>query len=268
MTSPTTAEILDFALELAFEAEGIANDFYRGDLDVRQKTDGTLVTRADTEVESTLRRRILELFPDHAILGEEEGYSSAQKGAPRWLIDPIDGTHNFVRGIPIWATLIAFERDGIIEVGVVSAPALFTSWYAGKGLGAHRWSGPRGANEERLDLIHVSDRCPLDMAQVLYGSYELTLGAWSGNADAVLREAHRTRGFGDFWGHCLVAEGAAEVMLEGEINPWDIAAIVPIIQEAGGQITDLNGDTAIDAGYCITSNGFLHAEVLQRLLDQ
>lgn len=265
MTSPTTSEVLDFALDLAFEAELITEEVYRGDIGVREKADGTLVTSADTEVEATLRQMIAERFPDHAVLGEEEGYSAREEGAPRWVIDPIDGTHNFACGIPVWATLIAFERDGVIEVGIVSAPALLTAWYAARGMGAHRWNGPHGSDEERLESIHVSDRASIADAQLLYGSYALTLDAWGGRADGLLRDARRTRGLGDFWGHCLVAEGAAEAMLEGEINPWDIAAIVPIVEEAGGRLTDLDGDATIDAGHCITTNGALHDEVLRRL---
>ncbi len=265
MISPTTSEVLDFALDLASAADLVSTGYYRGDLSVREKADGTLVTRADTEVETMLRRMIGERFPGHAVLGEEAGYSAGEEGAPRWVIDPIDGTHNFARSIPVWATLIAFERDGVIEVGVVSAPALLTSWYAARGTGAHRRSGLGGSDAERVEGIHVSDRASISESQILYGSYVLTLDGWGGRADALLRDARRTRGLGDFWGHCLVAEGSAEVMLEGEISPWDIAAIVPIIEEAGGRLTDIEGNATIDAGHCITTNGALHDEVLRRL---
>ena len=125
--------------------------------------------------------------------------------------------------------------------------------------------GPHGSDEERLERIHVSDRASIPESQVLYGSYRLALDAWGGRAEGLLRDAWRARGFGDFWGHCLVAEGAAEVMLEGEINPWDIAAIVPIIEEAGGRLTDVDGNATIEGGHCITTNGALHDEVLRRL---
>ena len=264
MDDPTTAEALDFALDLALEADTIAMEYFRGEVTARAKADGTLVTRADTEVEAMLRRRIGETFPDHAILGEEQGYTAGgSAGVPRWVVDPIDGTHNFARGIPVWATLIAFERDAVIEIGVVSAPALGWRWWAGRGLGAFRAPIPdKGSAAAR---IHVSDRATIAEAQLLYGSYALTLDAWGGRADGLLREAWRTRGLGDFWGHMLVAEGAAEVMLEGAIEPYDIAAVVPIIEEAGGRLTDVDGHATIEAGHCITTNGVMHDEVLRRL---
>lgn len=263
MTTPTTAEALDFALALADEADAITTPYFRAEAGVREKADGTPVTLADTSAEAALRRRIGEVFPGHAVLGEEDGFTAGGEGAPRWIIDPVDGTANFVRGIPIWATLIAFEREGVLEAGVVSAPALGWRWWAGRGSGAFRSPLPAaGATPER---IRVSDIASIAGAQVLYGSYTLTLDAWGARADALLRAAWRTRGFGDFWGHMLVAEGSAEVMLEGEISPWDIAAAVPIIEEAGGRLTDLDGHTTIDAGHCITTNGALHAEVLRRL---
>ena len=259
----STADALDFALALAEEADAIAVRFFGGQADAREKPDGTLVTRADTEVEAMLRRRIGEAFPDHAVLGEEEPDSPGAEGAPRWLLDPIDGTHNFARGIPVWATLIAFERDGVLEAGVASAPALGWRWWAGRGLGAYR--GRPDAGRAAGERLHVSERASIGEAQVLFGSYRHTLGAWGGRAEALLRASWRTRGFGDFWGHCLVAEGAAEVMLEGEIEPYDIAALVPIIEEAGGHLTDIDGNATIEAGHCITTNHALHDEVLRRL---
>ena len=272
MPEPSTAEVLAFALDLADAADAVTMRHYRGGGGASRKSDGTLVTLADTEAESLLRARILERFPRHAILGEEEGYtlppvaadaSDAPVLPPRWVLDPVDGTHNFARGIPVWATLIACERDGVIEVGVASAPALGTRWWAGRGLGAHRGEARAGARDG--ERIRVSDVAQLSDAQVLYGSYTLTLGAWSGRADALLRGSWRQRGLGDFWGHCLVAEGAAEVMLEGEIAPWDIAALVPIVEEAGGRLTDIAGRPTVEAGQCITSNAALHELVLRVL---
>ena len=262
MTAPTTPEVMDFALTLAAEADAITIGYFRGEVGERTKADGTPVTLADTRAEQHLRARIAERFPDHAVLGEEEGAHAGAGDRVRWIIDPIDGTKSFVRGIPAWATLIAFERDGVIEVGVVSAPALGRRWWAGRGLGAFAGPLPGGEGGER---IHVSGRASVAEAQVLYGSYRLTLDAWGGRAEGLLRDAWRARGLGDFWGHCLVAEGAAEVMLEGEIAPWDIAAILPIIEEAGGRLTDIDGNATIERGHCITTNGALHDEVLRRL---
>lgn len=273
----TTTERLDFALALADEADALTMRHYRTPLAVERKSDGTLVTAADTEVEALVRARIRERFPDDAILGEEQGYEAPRPRTgdgrarlpARWIVDPVDGTHNFARGIPVWATLIACERDGVIEIGVASAPALGTRWWAGRGLGAWRGAtsatGARAAGGGAGERIHVSARDRVDDAQVLYGSYRLVLERWGARADTLLRESWRQRGLGDFWGHCLVAEGGAEVMLEGAISPWDIAALLPIIEEAGGRLTDGTGIATIEAGYCIVTNGALHDEVLRRL---
>lgn len=259
----STADLLAFALDLADEADRLSMSFYRGDLGTEAKADGTLVTRADRAVEAMLRERIAARFPAHSILGEEQGFSSGQPGEARWILDPIDGTHSFARGVPVWATLIACERDGTIEVGVASAPALVTRWWAGRGLGAWRATPTvRGGAPERIAVSAIGE---LTQAQVLYGSRRLCLERWGERFEALLA-AWRTRGYGDFWGHCLVAEGAAEVMLEGDISPWDIAALQVIVEEAGGRLTDGAGVRTIDAGYSITSNAAIHETVL-RVLD-
>lgn len=267
MDDVTTADLLAFALELAEEADGISMSFYRGDptsvLGTTQKADGTLVTRADKAVEAHLRARITARFPEHSILGEEQGFSQGTAGTSRWILDPIDGTHGFARGIPVWATLIACERNGTIEVGVASAPALGTRWWAGRDLGAWRAAtAVRGGEAER---IAVSSIGTVEDAQVLYGAHGLCLERWGERFESLLEGAWRTRGFGDFWSHCLVAEGAAEVMLEGHISPWDIAALQVIVEEAGGHLTDGARARTIDAGYSITSNAAIHDVVLGRL---
>ena len=266
-SEPSTAELLAFALDLADAADVVGMRAYRTPLAAQRKPDGTFVTPVDREVETLLRARIGDQFPGHAILGEEQGYAAGNGESPggemRWVLDPLDGTHNYIRGIPVWATLIACERRGTVEVGVVSAPAMGTRWWAGRGLGAYR--GATEARSRAGERIHVSTRATLHEAQVLHGSYTLTLGAWGGRADGLLRAAWRQRGFGDFWQHCLVAEGAAEVSLEGEIKPWDIAAVQVIVEEAGGRLTDIDGAPRIDAGHCIVTNGALHDEVLRRL---
>ncbi|MBT5772907.1 MAG: histidinol-phosphatase [Dehalococcoidia bacterium] len=261
MSESDTASMLQFALDLADEADEISMRYYRGELGTEQKRDGSLVTLADKEVEAHLRARIEGRFPEHAILGEEEGLTREGASA-RWVLDPIDGTHGFARALPVWATLIGLERDGVFEVGVASAPALGTRWWAGRGLGAYRADLPaRGHAGTR---IHVSDVATIEEAQILYGSYELTVDSWPGT-DALFRQAWRTRGLGDFWGHCLVADGSAEAMLEGTISPWDIGALIVIVEEAGGRLTDNDGVATIDAGHCITTNGALHDAVLQGL---
>jgi histidinol-phosphatase len=263
---PTTAELLSFALELADAADAVTLPAFRGGGEVRRKQDGSLVTEADEAAERELRRRIEARFPDHAVLGEEQGLAGGREAPARWILDPIDGTHSFARGIPAWGTLIACERAGVVEVGVASAPALGTRWWAGRGLGAYRGRLPDGRRGSGAgERIHVSDIDRVEDAQILFGSYRLTVAAWGGRVAGLLEASWRQRGFGDFWGHCLVAEGAAELMLDPELNPWDIAALLPIVEEAGGRVTDVEGTVSIDAGHAITSNGALHQQVLRVL---
>jgi len=264
-----TGSLLRFALDLADEADQISMRYYRGKLGTEQKADGSLVTKADKAVEAHLRTRITEAYPDHDILGEEQGFTPSATAAAgtstaRWILDPIDGTHGFARDLPVWATLIALERDGTIEVGVASAPALGTRWWAARDLGAYR--GDLHARGRAGERIAVSDITIIEEAHLLYGSYGLTLDAWPG-ADALLRRGWRTRGLGDFWAHCLVAEGSAELMLEAICSPWDMAALIVIVEEAGGRMTDLAGNAAFDAGQSITSNGHLHDAVLAALQE-
>ena len=264
MTGPVAADLLAFALSLADAADAVAMRDYRTEHAVERKDDGTFVTPADREAEALLRERIAEAYPGHAVLGEEQGGDAATDAEARWIVDPIDGTHNYMRGVPIWATLIALERDGTVELGVVSAPALGTRWWAGRGLGAYRGStgGRAGAGER----IRVSSVATLDEAQVVVGDIVSTLHRWPG-AQALLDDAWRVRAPGDFWGFCLLAEGAAEVMLEGaELYPWDVAALIPIVEEAGGRITDAEGAPLNGAGPVVASNGLLHGEVMRRLL--
>lgn len=268
MTS--TADRLAFALDLAEEADRISMSYYRGELGTQRKADGSLVTLADRAVERMLRERIGATFPGHAILGEEEGTALGGSGEPRWILDPIDGTHGFARGLPVWSTLIAVEVGARIEVGVASAPALGTRWWAGRGLGA--WRGPCGPSaldaregEHRGGLpIHVSDVAEVAGAQVLTGGMRYVLERWP-DAQRLLDAAWRDRGYGDFWAHCLVAEGAAEAMLEPICNAWDLAALIVIVEEAGGRLTDSEGHPTIEAGHAVTSNGRVHDEVLRVL---
>ena len=259
----STADLLTFARLLADAADRITLRYFEKGAEVRTKADGTLVTAADTMVESLLRQAIAERFPSHAVLGEEEGHTAGSdaEGA-RWIVDPVDGTHSFARGVPVWATLIACERGGRVEVGVASAPALGTRWWAARGLGAYRaaTSGDTGGRR-----IEVSKRAALGEAQVLFGSYSLLMERWGERAHRLLLDAWRVRGFGDFWGHCLVAEGSAEVMIEPEVSAWDLAATQVIVEEAGGRMTGLDGRADIDAGHAIITNGLLHDEVLRRL---
>ena len=231
------------------------------------KQDGTLVTQADREIETVLRGRIEGRFPGHVVLGEEQGLSGggtgpddsgvgSGSGSPRWVVDPIDGTNNFAWGIPIFATLIALQVGGETEVGVVSAPALGERYDAAAGLGARMNGSP----------ITVSDVATIAESRVGFASW----GGWvEAGLDrqwgSILTRCRRSRGFGDFWGHMLVARGAAEAMAEPDLQPWDVAALSVIVAEAGGRLTDFSGAPFRGRGSCLTTNGRVHDEILAEL---
>ena len=249
----TAAEAdLDLALTLADMADAITTRaFRREDLVVDTKPDMTPVTEADRSVEQALRDELNRARPDDGIVGEEFG-NRAGAGTRRWIIDPIDGTKNFVRNVPVWATLIALEG----EVGVVSAPALGRRWWAARGLGAFAGGEP----------IRVSKVDRLEDAQLSYGS----LNGWEdqGGVERLIdltRQCWRSRGFGDFWSHMLVAEGACEIGLDPIVDVWDLAALQVIVEEAGGVFTDLTGAARADGGSAISSNGLVHDAALHIL---
>lgn len=261
----TDAELrgwLDVALAICDEADVTARAHFRRDLVIDTKPDSSFVTQADTVIERRVRERLLDAFPDHGLVGEEYG-TEAGEASVRWYIDPIDGTHNFIRGVPLFGTLLAVERDGELQASVLSAPALDERWWGWRGGGA--WARNRGEPTRR---IHVSRVTSLDHAQVLYGSGQDIIA--SGRApgfEGLLRDVWRERGFGDFWGYALVAEGAAEAMVEVGLYAWDAAAPMLLIEEAGGQATDFEGRRAIDSGTFIVSNGLLHETVRYRLTN-
>lgn len=252
-------EWLGFALELCDIADRIALQHFRRDLDLERKPDRSFVTVADQGIEREIRSRILARYPGHGLVGEEYG-TEAGDGATRWYIDPIDGTHNFIRGVPLFGTLLGIEHDGELQVGVISAPAMRERWFAYRGGGA--WN--RGLDGERR--IRVSRVGAIADAQLLYGSGRdnMASGLMPG-FDALITAAWRERGFGDFWGYALVAEGAAEAMLETGMYSWDLAGPMVVIEEAGGRVTDVNGERRIDAPSFVGSNGLLHEEILRRV---
>ena len=183
----------------------------------------------------------------------------------RWYIDPIDGTHNFIRGIPLFGTLLAVERDGELQAAVLSAPALDQRWWAHRGGGAWARRGSRAP----ADRIATSGVKVLADAQVLYGSgRDIAASGRAPGFASLLDAVWRERGFGDFWGYALLAEGAAEAMVEVGLHPWDAAAPLVLIEEAGGRVTDFEGRRAIDSGTFLATNGHLHEEVLGRLLSR
>jgi histidinol-phosphatase len=256
----TAEEDLRLALELADTADAITMARYlASDLVVDTKPDLTPVTEADRDVEQALRRRLEAARPGDAVLGEEYGTAAAGESTRRWILDPIDGTKNYVRGVPVWATLIALEQDGEMTVGVASAPALSRRWWAARGSGALMREGAGG--EARP--LNVSAVRELADAQLSFAGLEdwMTIG----RLDAVVeltRGCWRTRGFGDFWAYMLVAEGAMEIALDPVVSLWDLAAPQIIVEEAGGRFSDLSGAREADRGDAIATNGLVHDAAL------
>jgi histidinol-phosphatase len=246
---------LALALRLADLSDAITlARFGAQDLTVTAKPDLTPVSDADLAVESALRAALATERPGDSVLGEEHGVTGT--GPRQWVLDPIDGTKNFVRGAPVWATLIALLVDGRVEVGVVSAPALGRRWWAARGEGAFANGSP----------IRVSAVASLGDAFLSYSS--LTGWEEQGRLHGVLqlsRDCWRTRAFGDFWSHVLVAEGAVDASFEPEVSLWDLAPLQVIIEEAGGRFTSLSGDARPDGGSVVCSNGLLHDAVLSGL---
>lgn len=245
-------EELALAHEVADMADRLTLPAFRGGPGVDRKGDGTPVTAAEVDAERTLRRVIRSRFPDHAVLGEEDGLEGPD-GGPVWILDPVDGTRNFIRGNPVWATLIALKVGGRGVVGVVSAPALGTRWDGTAG-------GPARQDGRPVSVSRVDD---LGAAQVSFGSlsrfYQRDL---DGLLAALIRGTSRQRGFGDFWQHCLVATGALDVAVEPEVNVWDLAAVKVVVEAAGGRLTALDGTDRDDGGDALTTNGLLHEAVL------
>ena len=241
---------LALALSLADAADAISLGRFRAaDLQVETKPDLTPVTEADRAVETMIRERLAIERPDDGLLGEEFG--ALGSGSRRWIVDPIDGTRNYSRGIPVWATLIALEEDGEFRLGVVSAPALHRRWHAERGGGA--W-----ANDDR---VRVSAVRQIEDA-VLSFALEQPIPELAGYA-------WHARGYGDFWAHMLVAEGAVDAAVDAVwVKIWDLAAIQPIVEEAGGRFTDAAGVARADGGTAISSNGHLHDELLRAVTPQ
>jgi histidinol-phosphatase len=252
---------LDVALAACDEADAIARAAFRKDLEITSKPDRTYVTQIDHAIERAIRERIGAAFPEHGVVGEEYGVEAGD--APtRWYIDPIDGTHNFIRGVPLFGTLLAVERDGELQAAVISAPALRDRWWARRGGGA--WA--RGGDDAAPREIRVSRVAALGDAHVLYGSgHDIEASGLAPGFPALLGAAWRERGFGDFWGYALLAEGAAEAMIEVDLQVWDAAAPTVLIEEAGGRVTDFDGARRIDGGSFLATNGILHDEILGRL---
>lgn len=251
-------EDLNLALELAGHADAVTtNRFEATDLSVKDKPDMTPVSDADLAVEKLLRSELKKARPKDEVLGEEFG-GDLEVAGRQWVIDPIDGTKNFVRGVPVWATLIALLEDGDPVVAVVSAPALRRRWYAAKGAGAYRVFG--GAPKR----LHVSKVASLADASVAMSSLEgWTACRLEEKFLQLTRDTWRLRGYGDFWNYCLLAEGAVDVATEPEVSLWDLAAPSLIVTEAGGTFTCLDGTPGPASGSAVATNGLLHESVLE-----
>jgi histidinol-phosphatase len=255
----TTVNDLDVALALADAADAVTLPrFDAADFTLGWKDDRTEVTEADRDAEAAIAALALRHRPGYAFLGEEHGLQGPSDSTWRWIVDPIDGTSGFVRGIPVWATLIALTNavQGV-TVAVVSAPALRRRWWASAGGGAF-------ADGRRC---RVSDVATIDAAQV-----NLTFGpGWSavGRTDALVAlatNARRVRGFGDFWQHCLVAEGALDLAVDAiGVQPHDLAAVRLLVEEAGGRFTDRFGERTHEHDSAVSSNGLVHDEVIRML---
>jgi len=250
---------LALALRLADRADSITMERFGAlDLRVDTKPDLTPVTDADQSTEKVLRDMLAAERPDDSVFGEEFGGSTTFTGR-QWVLDPIDGTKNFVRGVPVWCTLIALLQDGTPTVAVISAPALARRWWATAGGGAFV---AFGGTSRPISVSAVSE---LDSASLSFS--DLTTG-WDQRREAFIAltdAVWRVRGYGDFWPYCLVAEGAIDIACEPEVKLWDIAPLDLLVREAGGRFTSIDGTPGPHGGSSIATNGLLHDEVVRRL---
>jgi histidinol phosphatase-like enzyme (inositol monophosphatase family) len=254
MTTLPLAQYLDFAIDAAWQAGRLTLQHFQAGVAVERKPDRSVVTVADKGAEELLRRLIEGRFPDHAIAGEELG-SDDKDSTHRWIIDPIDGTQSFVRGVPLYGVLLGLEIEGEMAVGVAHYPALDDMLAAATGLGC-RWNG-RPVRVSAVGRLEDALLCHADVGELTRRSPT----QWER-----LRAATPVpRGFGDCYGYALVATGRAEIMVDPIVNPWDIAALVPILREAGGTLTDWSGQTRLDGGNAFATNGVLFEPVLELL---
>ncbi|WP_053388031.1 inositol monophosphatase family protein [Leucobacter japonicus] len=260
MTTHAPSADLEFALALADLADSIALPrFQAADLAIDTKPDRTFVTDADTAVEAALRARIQTERPADGFFGEESGVVDG--GERQWIIDPIDGTSNFLRGVPNWATLIALEVAGQPTVGVVSAPGFGARWWAETGSGA--WGQRHGEAPRPLRVSGVSD---LEHASLSFQSIEQwDLAGYLEPLISLTRAVWRDRAYGDMWSYMLLAEGLVDIVAEFDVKPYDLAALVPIVREAGGRFTDIDGASSAWNGSALATNGALHDAVLEHV---
>jgi histidinol-phosphatase len=245
-------------IELAQKAAKIAMGYYETALDIEWKNDESPVTVADREAEKFLRSSLNKYFKHDGFLGEEYDDEPGDSGY-RWIIDPIDGTRNFVRGIPIWATLLGLEYKGEMLAGITVAPGLNQTYRALRGDGAFR-------NDIKINVSTINS---LGASQLFYSSISWFVKAGMEKEFLALASAtEKQRGFGDFYGFVLVAQGAGEIMIEHGVHAWDVASIIPLIEEAGGKFSDWKGNKSIYAPDVLVTNGILHQQILDRLANK
>jgi histidinol phosphatase-like enzyme (inositol monophosphatase family) len=249
--------LVDFAVEISQNAGAITNRHFKGSFVAERKADNSFVTVADREAEAYLRASIEKTFPDDAILGEEEGAQPGSSGR-RWILDPIDGTYSFVHGVPLYGVLIGLEIDGDPALGVVNLPALNEVIYAARGLGCF-WNGA---------TARVSSTKALNDALLLSTDFGTCVQHGFGRAAEILQgKVHARRTWGDAYGHVLVATGRADIMLDPIMNVWDCAALLPMVEEAGGTFTDWRGGRTIHGGNAISTNGVLFESVMTAIRE-
>jgi histidinol phosphatase-like enzyme (inositol monophosphatase family) len=257
-SEPDLKELLDFTVRLSEEAGEIILRYYKGSFVTELKRDGSFVTAADREAESHLRKSISRAFPDDGIVGEEEGERAGSSNR-RWIIDPIDGTYSFVHGVPLFGVLIGLEVGTDMVLGVSNLPALSEAVYAARGLGCF-WNGKPS---------RVSSTRSLDEALLLATDFEVCKKYGFGAAAERLQSLARARRtWGDCYGHVLVATGRADIMLDPVMNVWDCAALLPIVEEAGGTFTDWSGERTIRGGNAISTNGALFESVIEAVRER
>lgn len=250
--------LLDFGVEAAREAGEVTLRYFRREVETRLKGKEDFVTQADVEAEALLRRRIAERFPEDSVIGEEAGESAGTSGR-RWIIDPIDGTYAFVHGVPFYGVLLGVEVDGEPAVGVVNIPALGEVVYAARGLGCF-WNG---------EPARVSQTSRLEDALLLATDFgSCARYGFGAAAEELQRRASMRRTWGDCYGYVLVATGRADVMLDPVMNVWDCAALLPVLEEAGGTFTDWRGRRTIHSGNSVATNGQLFPEVMQIIAEK
>jgi histidinol-phosphatase len=252
--TPNLSDLLAVAIDAARLAGQSTLKYFHERIDVTIKADGTPVTKADVEAEAIIRREIARHFPHHTVLGEESGEITGSSANIRWIIDPLDGTKSFIRGVPMYGTLIGVEIDGKLSVGAAYLPATNEMLAAATGLGCTHNDKP----------AHVSKVNRIEDAALLTTSMVRCIARLE-TFSTLAAQASLMRGWGDAYGYAMVATGRVEIMIDPKISPWDIAALIPILREAGGELTGWNGQSAIRTGDAVATNGLLHPAMLAAL---